>query len=58
VRTGVRGRTGAMEAVEVLEGLAPGARVLAGSVGTVTEGTRWRLTTAAAKPAPAASTPR
>jgi RND family efflux transporter MFP subunit len=58
VRTGVRGRTGAVEAVEVLEGLAPGARVLAGSVGAVTEGTRWRLTAAAAKPAPAASTSR
>jgi RND family efflux transporter MFP subunit len=43
VRTGVRGRAGDLEAVEVLEGLAPGTRVLAGSVGAVAEGSRWRL---------------
>jgi RND family efflux transporter MFP subunit len=58
VRTGARGRTGAQEAVEVVEGLAPGARVLAGSAGAIAEGTRWRAAAAVAKPVPAASTPR
>jgi RND family efflux transporter MFP subunit len=58
VRTGARGRTGAQEAVEVVEGLAPGARVLAGSAGAIAEGTRWRVAAAVAKSVPAASTPR
>lgn len=58
VRTGTRGRTGSQDAVEVLEGLAPGARVLAGSVGAVAEGTRWRLAPSAAQAMPPASTPR
>lgn len=58
VRTGARGRTGAQEAVEVVEGLAPGARVLAGSAGAIAEGTRWRAAAAVANPVPAASTPR
>lgn len=54
---GSRGQTGAGEAVEVLQGLAEGDRVLAGSVGTVRDGTAVRVTGAAAS-APAASATR
>jgi RND family efflux transporter MFP subunit len=39
VRTGARGTSGGVEMVEVLDGLADGAQVLAGTVGSVREGT-------------------
>jgi len=50
VRTGLRSQAGNVEAVELVEivqGLAEGARVLAGSVGAVADGTAWRGAAAA-----------
>lgn len=41
--TGMRGQSGSVEAVEVLRGLSDGDRVLAGSVGSVRDGTAVRL---------------
>lgn len=52
VRTGLRGRAGDTEVVQIVEGLAEGERVLAGSVGSVADGTAWRV---AGPGAPAAS---
>jgi hypothetical protein len=50
VRTGLRSRDSANggERLEIVEGLAEGAQVLAGSIVTVAEGTAWK---------PAATTP-
>ena len=45
---GQRGQSGTDEAVEVLQGLAEGDRVLAGSLGAVRDGAAVRLTDAAA----------
>jgi hypothetical protein len=47
VRTGLRSRSTDGERVEIVEGLAEGAQVLAGSVATVAEGTAWRMSGAA-----------
>ena len=63
LRTGARGRVARDEVVEVLQGLADGDRVLAGSLGPVRDGTRVRLGGAkppaeAASAQPAASAPR
>jgi RND family efflux transporter MFP subunit len=55
LRLGARGQVGKVEAVEVLEGLADGDRVLAGSVGSVRDGTGVRLGNAAALPPTAAA---
>jgi len=43
LRTGMRGQAGSVEAVEVLQGLSDGDKVLAGSVGSVRDGTAVRL---------------
>lgn len=43
VRTGLRSRGADGERVEIVEGLAEGAQVLAGSIATVAEGTAWRM---------------
>jgi membrane fusion protein (multidrug efflux system) len=43
VRTGLRSRGTDGERVEIVEGLADGAQVLAGSISAVAEGTAWRL---------------
>ena len=51
---GQRGQSGTDEAVEVLQGLAEGDRVLAGSLGAVRDGAAARLTDAAKAPASAA----
>ncbi len=53
VNTGLRGTLDGVEFVEVTQGLAEGAKVLAGSAGSVTEGAAWRLVAAAVIPAPA-----
>ena len=50
---GQRGQAGGVEAVEVLQGLAAGDRVLAGSLGAMRDGTSVRLSDT-----PAASAPR
>jgi RND family efflux transporter MFP subunit len=50
---GQRGQAGGVEAVEVLQGLAAGDRVLAGSLGAMRDGTSVRLSDA-----PPASAPR
>jgi hypothetical protein len=42
VRTGVRGKSAGRDAVEILEGLVEGERVLAGTVGHVGDGVSWR----------------
>lgn len=42
VRIGSRGTTDGVEWVEVTQGLAEGARVLSGTVGTLPEGVRWK----------------
>ena len=47
VRTGLRSRSADGERVEIVEGLAEGAQVLAGSIATVAEGTAWRMSGAA-----------
>lgn len=47
VRTGLRGQAGGVEVVEIVQGLAEGERVLAGSVGAVADGTAWRAAAAA-----------
>jgi len=51
---GARGQVGNEDAVEVLQGLADGDRVLAGSLGAVRDGAQVRITDTRA-PAPAAS---
>jgi membrane fusion protein, multidrug efflux system len=43
VRTGARGTSGGVDMVELLDGLADGAQVLAGTVGSVREGTPVQL---------------
>ncbi|MEI6026251.1 MAG: efflux RND transporter periplasmic adaptor subunit [Betaproteobacteria bacterium] len=55
VRTGLRSRSSEGERVEVVDGLAEGAQVLAGSISAVTDGTAWKLAAlaATAKPGPA-----
>jgi membrane fusion protein, multidrug efflux system len=63
LRTGARGRVAQDEVVEVLQGLADGDRVLAGSLGPVRDGTSVRLGGAkppanAASAQPAASAAR
>ena len=47
VRTGLRSRSTDGERVEIVEGLAEGAQVLAGSIATVAEGAAWRMSGAA-----------
>jgi RND family efflux transporter MFP subunit len=54
VRTGLRSRGTDGERVEIVEGLADGAQVLAGSISAVAEGTAWRLSGA---PGPAGALP-
>jgi RND family efflux transporter MFP subunit len=56
LQLGARGLAGADEAVEVLEGLAEGDRVLAGSLGAVRDGAQVRITDtgSSARPASAA----
>jgi len=54
---GARGQVGNDDAVEVLQGLADGDRVLAGSLGAVRDGAQVRITDTRA-PAPAASAAR
>jgi RND family efflux transporter MFP subunit len=49
---GRRGRAGKDEAVEVLEGLAEGDRVLVGSLGAVRDGAQVRVTDTGGNPAP------
>lgn len=56
VRTGLRGQAAGVDVVQIVEGLAAGERVLAGSLGAVADGTAWRAAAAAAVPASAAST--
>ena len=43
VRTGLRSRGADGERVEIVDGLAEGAQVLAGSIATVAEGAAWRM---------------
>ena len=47
VRTGLRSRSADDDHVEIVEGLAEGAQVLAGRIATVAEGTAWRMSGAA-----------
>jgi len=54
LQLGARGRSGNEETVELLQGLAAGDRVLAGSLGAVRDGAQVRLT----PPPAAASAPR
>jgi membrane fusion protein (multidrug efflux system) len=56
VRTGVRGQAAGQELVEIVEGLAEGERVLAGSVGAVSEGVAWRASPVGGPPTHAGST--
>ncbi len=51
LQLGARGLAGTDEAVEVLDGLAEGDRVLAGSLGAVRDGAQVRVTDPAARPA-------
>ncbi|HYN62415.1 MAG TPA: efflux RND transporter periplasmic adaptor subunit [Rubrivivax sp.] len=55
LRTGMRGQVGPDEAVEVLQGLAEGDQLLAGSVGSVRDGSAVRAATAPAAAASAAA---
>jgi len=55
VRTGARGVSSGVDVVEVLEGLADGTPVLAGTVGTVREGTPVRIGSVAQPASGAAS---
>jgi membrane fusion protein, multidrug efflux system len=56
LQLGARGLAGVDEAVEVVDGLAEGDRVLAGSLGAVRDGAQVRLTGTAARPSgPAAA---
>ncbi len=55
LRVGMRGHVGPDESVEVLQGLAEGEQVLAGSIGAVRDGTSVRLGAAQAAPAAAAA---
>lgn len=55
LRLGARGLADAAEAVEVLDGLAEGDRVLAAALGAVRDGAQVRVTDTAARPAGAAS---
>jgi len=48
VRSGLRGQVAGVEMVEIVQGVADGERVLAGSAGTVADGTPWRQAAAAA----------
>ena len=57
VRTGERGRTAAGERLEILDGLQPGDRVLAGTVSGVAEGTTWRAAPSAQPATRPASSP-
>jgi hypothetical protein len=57
VRTGLRSRSADGERVEIVEGLAEGAQVLAGSVATVAEGTAWRMSGAAGPASKSPSAP-
>jgi RND family efflux transporter MFP subunit len=58
VRIGVRGASGGQDAVEILEGLVEGERLLAGTVGTVGDGVSWRPSpTAGSSSAPLGSAP-
>jgi RND family efflux transporter MFP subunit len=52
VRTGASGQAGGVDMIEVTQGLADGAALLAGSAGLVADGTAWRPA-AAAMPASA-----
>jgi len=56
VRTGLRSRGADGERVEIVDGLAEGAQVLAGSIATVAEGAAWRMSgaTGPASKSPAA----
>jgi RND family efflux transporter MFP subunit len=54
LQLGARGLSGTDEAVEVLDGLAEGDRVLSGSLGAVRDGAQVRITDTAARPAAAA----
>jgi membrane fusion protein, multidrug efflux system len=59
LRLGLRGQSGGVEAVEVLDGLAEGDRVLAGHLGAVRDGAAVRVAETQLSPAPpAASQPR
>jgi membrane fusion protein, multidrug efflux system len=55
VRTGAHGASGGVDVVEVLAGLADGTQVLAGTVGTVREGTPVRIGSSAQPTSGAAS---
>ncbi len=50
VRTGMRGTADGREWVEVTQGLSEGARVVAGSVGPLPEGVRWKPAAAGSGP--------
>jgi RND family efflux transporter MFP subunit len=52
VRTGATGRTAEGERVEIVDGMAAGDRVLAGTVRSVAEGSRWRASGTATPAAP------
>ena len=49
VELGLRGEVAGVESVQVTQGLNEGARVLAGTVGAVMDGTPWRTKAAAAR---------
>jgi RND family efflux transporter MFP subunit len=53
VTPGTRGEADGQAAVEIAAGLADGARVLAGTIGAVSEGTAWKPAAAPSAPAPA-----
>lgn len=55
LQLGTRGQAGGGDAVEVLQGLAEGDRVLAGSVGSVRDGAAVRLAAAVARAAASAA---
>ena len=55
VDLGLRGDVAGVESVQVIQGLAEGARVLTGRVGAVTDGTLWRSKPAAASAAASAA---